>query len=101
MVDFGRSPQQAGEPARVLNVGHAGQPTHAAAGLWEIISCGGANLGEFCQAWLALQCGMVGGATAGLLLLRNAPAADVPPYVPAAAWPDAQRDLTQLAQIAQ
>jgi biotin carboxyl carrier protein len=69
--------------------------------LWEIISRGGANLGEFCQAWLALQCGMVGGATAGLLLLRNAPAADVPPYVPAAAWPDAQRDLTQLAQIAQ
>jgi multidrug resistance efflux pump len=101
MVDFGRSPQQATEPARALNLGNAGQQTHAPAGLWDIISGGGADLGEFCQAWLALQCGMVGGATAGLLLLRNPPAADAPPYVPAAAWPDAQRDLTQLAQIAQ
>lgn len=101
MVDLSRSPQQAAEPARALNIGRAGQPAHAPAGLWEIISRGGGDLGEFCQAWLALQCGMVGGATAGLLLLRNAPAADAPAYVPAAAWPDAQRDLTQLAQIAQ
>ena len=101
MVDLSRSPQQAADPARSLNIGRAGPPAHAPAGLWDIISRGGADLGEFCQAWLALQCGMVGGATAGLLLLRNTAAADAPAYVPSAAWPDAQRDLTQLAQIAQ
>jgi hypothetical protein len=101
MVDLSRSLQQASEPAPALNLGNAGQRMQAPAGLWEIISRGGADLGEFYQAWLALQCGMVGGATGGLLLLRNSPSADAPPYVPAAAWPDAQRDLTQLAQIAQ
>jgi multidrug resistance efflux pump len=104
MVDLSRSPQAA-EPARALKIGRAAQPSHAPAGLWEIISRGGGDIGEFCQAWLALQCGMIGGATAGLLLLRDVSAADAPAdapaYVPAAAWPDAQRDLTQLAQIAQ
>jgi multidrug resistance efflux pump len=101
MVDLSRSPQQAAEPVRTVNLARAGQPAAAPAALWDIISRGNADPGEFYQAWLALQCGMVGGATGGLLLLRNAPAPDGPPYSPAAAWPDAQGDLTQLAQIAQ
>jgi biotin carboxyl carrier protein len=101
MVDLNRSPQQAAEPARTVNLARAGQQTAVPAALWDIISRGNADPGEFYQAWLALQCGMVGGVTGGLLLLRNAPAPDAPPYVPAAAWPDAQGDLTQLAQIAQ
>ena len=73
----------------------------APSGLWKIVLGGTADAGDFYQAWLALQCGMVGGVTAGLLLLRNASKPDAPPYVPAAAWPDAQRDLNKLAQVAQ
>jgi multidrug resistance efflux pump len=101
MVDLSRSPQQTAEPVRTVNLARAGQLTAAPAALWDIISRGNADPGEFYQAWLALQCGIVGGVTGGLLLLRNAPAPDAPPYSPAAAWPDAQGDLTQLAQIAQ
>jgi RND family efflux transporter MFP subunit len=101
MVDLSRSPQQPTDPMRAANVARAGQQTSAPAGLWDIILRGSSEAGEFYQAWLALQCGMVGGATAGLLLLRNGLAPDAPPYAPAAAWPDAQGDLTQLAQIAQ
>lgn len=101
MADLSRSPQQAAEPVRTVNLARAGQQSGAPAALWDIISRGNADPGEFYQAWLALQCGIVGGVTGGLLLLRNAPAPDAPPYSPAAAWPDAQGDLTQLAQIAQ
>jgi hypothetical protein len=101
MHDLNRNPQQEGEAARSLNLAGDGRLAPGSAGLWEIISRGTSDAGEFYSAWLGLQCGMVGGVTAGLLLLRNKPHPDVPPFSPAAAWPDAQRDLNQLAQAAQ
>jgi hypothetical protein len=101
MLDLHRNDEQAGEAARSLNLAGDGRGTAGPAGLWEIISRGTAEAGEFYRAWLGLQCGMVGGVTAGLLLLRNAPHPDAPSYVPAAAWPDAQQNLDQLAQVAQ
>jgi multidrug efflux pump subunit AcrA (membrane-fusion protein) len=101
MLDLNRNPQQAGEAARSLNLAGDGRPAMGSAGLWEIISRGTAEASEFYQAWLGLQCGIVGGVTAGLLLLRTTPHPDAPPYAPAAAWPDAQQDLNQLAQVAQ
>jgi hypothetical protein len=101
MHDLNRNPQQEGEAARSLNLAGDGRLAPGSAGLWEIISRGTSDAGEFYSAWLGLQCGMVGGVTAGLLLLRDKPHPDVPPFSPAAAWPDAQRDLNQLAQAAQ
>ncbi|MBE0616170.1 MAG: HlyD family efflux transporter periplasmic adaptor subunit [Burkholderiales bacterium] len=52
----------------------------------------------FCRAWLALQCSMVTGVSAGLLLLRDA-AGDS--FVPAAVWPDNRRDLSYLTEAAE
>ena len=86
--------------ASISVVGEVGR-ANVPAGLWDIVSSATADVSEFYRAWLALQCGMLGGVTAGLLLLRTEPMPDAPPYAPVAAWPDAQRDLGQLAQIAQ
>ena len=53
---------------------------------------------QLCRHWLAVQCGRVDGTIAALLLLKSA-AGDS--YVPAAVWPDPQRDLAYLAAPAQ
>lgn len=52
----------------------------------------------FCRAWLALQCSMVSGASAGLLLLRDTAGES---FVPAAVWPDNRRDLSYLTEAAE
>ena len=52
---------------------------------------------EFCESWLALQCGEIPGATAGLLLLAEGAGR----FTPAAVWPDRSRDLAHLVETAQ
>jgi RND family efflux transporter MFP subunit len=100
MLDLGRT-EKAGNTA-LREAGAADRLVAAAvpAKLWDIVSGGTAEVGEFYQAWLALQCGMIAGASAGLLLLRRDPTAEAPAFESVAAWPDAQQDLGQLAQVA-
>jgi len=52
----------------------------------------------FCRAWLALQCSLISGVRAGLLLLHDE---DSQSYVPAAVWPDPRRDLSYLTEAAE
>ena len=65
--------------------------------LWAALASAG-DSEMLCRCWLALQCLQVVDTRAGLLLLRSA-AGDS--YVPAAVWPDPQRDLAYLAAPAQ
>jgi hypothetical protein len=101
MFDAGRGQDRASEAGRESSPFVIARGPPGPVGLWDILLNGSVDGGEFYQAWLALQCGMVGGITAGLLLLRAEPRPDAPPYAPVAAWPDTQRDLNQLAQVAQ
>ena len=52
----------------------------------------------FCLSWLALQCSMIPGVRAGLLLLRDSAGQS---YVPAAVWPDRRHDVTYLTEAAE
>jgi multidrug efflux pump subunit AcrA (membrane-fusion protein) len=81
--------------------GRANAANPAAPQLWDLVSGRTSDIGEFCRAWLALQCGAIAGSTAGLLLSRQQRQdSGAPPYVTAAAWPDAGRDLNHLTEIA-
>lgn len=53
--------------------------------------------GELCQAWLGILCQWIPGTQAGLLLLHE----DRDRYVPAAVWPDRERDMSHLSGAAQ
>jgi len=57
-----------------------------------------ATVETFCQSWLALQCGMIGGVRAGLLLLGPP---DRGPFRPMAMWPGGRRHLKHLAKTAE
>jgi RND family efflux transporter MFP subunit len=57
-----------------------------------------ATVDTFCQSWLALQCGMIGGVRAGLLLLGPP---DRGPFRPMATWPGGRRYLTHLTKTAE
>jgi multidrug efflux pump subunit AcrA (membrane-fusion protein) len=52
--------------------------------------------GEFCRAWLSIQCRSITGTTAGLLLLEEGGM-----YKTAAVWPDPSVDATYLAKAAE
>ena len=47
----------------------------------------------FCQSWLALQCRMMGGVRAGMVLVGPA---DRGPFRPVATWPEGRRNLKHL-----
>jgi hypothetical protein len=64
--------------------------------LWSAF-VGARESGEFCNAWLALQCQAIPVAVAGLLLLQR----DDGSYAPAAIWPDPRKDVTYLKKTAQ
>jgi RND family efflux transporter MFP subunit len=53
--------------------------------------------GELCQAWLGILCQWIPGTQAGLLLLNE----ERDRFVPAAVWPDRERDMSHLAGVAQ
>ena len=57
-----------------------------------------ATVEVFCQSWLALQCGMIGGVKAGLVLLGPP---DRGPYRPVATWPAGRRNLKHLTKTAE
>ncbi len=52
----------------------------------------------FCQSWLALQCRMMGGVRAGMVLLGPA---DRGPFRPVATWPEGRRTLKHLTKTAE
>jgi len=52
----------------------------------------------FCRSWLALQCRMMGGVRAGMVLLGPA---DRGPFRPVATWPENRRNFKHLTNIAE
>ncbi|MBH0199690.1 MAG: HlyD family efflux transporter periplasmic adaptor subunit [Nitrospira sp.] len=57
-----------------------------------------ATVEAFCRSWLALQCRMMGGVRAGMVLLGPA---DRGPFRPVAAWPEGRRNLKHLTKTAE
>ena len=57
-----------------------------------------ATIDKFCQSWLALQCGMIGGVRAGLVLLGPP---DRGPFRPKATWPAGRPPLKHLTNTAE
>lgn len=57
-----------------------------------------ATVEAFCHSWLALQCGMIGGVRAGLVLLGPP---DRGPFRPMATWPPGRRSLKHLTKTAE
>lgn len=53
---------------------------------------------SFCRSWLALQCRMMGGVRAGMVLLGPA---DRGPFRPVATWPEGRRTLKHLTKTAE
>ena len=64
--------------------------------LWSMLTSA-TEAAEYCRAWLGLQCQVIGGVQAALLLLSDTDRT----YVPAAVWPGKQTDVTYLGAIAQ
>lgn len=75
----------------------AGILRDAASGPWLAFTSATSD-DHFCRAWLALQCGMIQGVNAGLLLLRDEGGKA---FVPAALWPDVRGDLSYLGPVAE
>lgn len=57
-----------------------------------------ATVEAFCRSWLALQCRLMGGVRAGMVLLGPA---DRGPFRPVASWPDSRRNLKHLTKTAE
>jgi len=57
-----------------------------------------ATVDAFCRSWLALQCRMMGGVRAGMVLLGTA---DRGPFRPVAIWPEGRRNLKHLTKTAE
>jgi multidrug efflux pump subunit AcrA (membrane-fusion protein) len=91
-VDVTASEQTAELKAPAL----AFNPQSGDSGLWNSLS-EARNASEFCHAWLSIQCGLVSGTLAGLLLLDDGDGH----FSSVAAWPDSRRDLGYLADAAQ
>lgn len=53
---------------------------------------------EFCSSWLAIQCDSIGGVSDGVVLLQTPGSRE---YVPVAFYPEAARDRTHLAEVAE
>jgi RND family efflux transporter MFP subunit len=53
---------------------------------------------EFCSSWLAIQCESLGGVSDGVVILQSPGSRE---YVPVAFFPEAPRDRTHLAAIAE
>jgi GAF domain-containing protein len=64
--------------------------------LWAALASA-VDAGEYCRAWLDLQCARTPGAVAGLVLLESQDNA----FAPAALWPSAPADLGHLRKVAE
>lgn len=51
----------------------------------------------FCHAWLGIQCSLIAGSRAALLLMRGRDGV----FAPAAVWPDRSRDVQHLVPVAE
>ena len=71
--------------------------TDAVAQAWSAFASASSD-DAFCSAWLTLQCSLITGVQAGLLLLHDETSQA---YVPAAVWPDPRRDLSYLSEAAE
>ncbi len=84
----------------VPNVAHAAAVVGAVASepvdFWSLL-VNAKTSDELCRAWLGILCQWVPGTQAGLLLLHD----EGERYAPAAVWPDAGRDMSYLADVAQ
>src|SRR5271170_1621489 len=68
----------------------------AAADFWSLLA-NARTSDQLCQAWLGILCQWVPGTQACLLLLHE----QGDRYVPAAVWPDPERDMSHMADAAQ
>lgn len=66
-------------------------------GLWAEFA-EASSVDGFCRSWLALQCRMIAGVSAGVVLLGPP---DRGPYAPAAVWPHVRRSLAHLSSVAE
>src|SRR4051812_17340965 len=57
-----------------------------------------ASVESFCTGWLTLQCRIISGVRAGVVLIAAEPNR---PFTPAAFWPDRNQDLSRLAKVAE
>src|SRR5580765_3893971 len=57
-----------------------------------------ATVESFCQSWLALQCGMIGGVRSGMVILGPP---NRGPFRPMAIWPLGKRNLKHLTKTAE
>src|SRR4051812_36894840 len=60
---------------------------------------GAASVEEFCSSWLALQCRMIRGIAAGVVLLGTPE--EKRPFAPIAFWPNNQENLKYLSEAAE
>lgn len=88
--------REPGSPDRV-GLGSAQKAADADAQVWAAFASASSD-DAFCSAWLALQCSLITGVQAGLLLLHDEASQA---YVPAAVWPDPRRDLSYLSEAAE
>src|SRR2546426_7099250 len=65
--------------------------------LWHEFASAG-SLEAFCGKWLALQCRMIDGVSAGVVLVAPD---ENRPFIPAAFWPDRNQDLKHLREVAE
>ena len=91
---------QTGQGGHASTRASAGAAPDGGAQLWNAIA-DAADGSNFHAAWLALQCGMISGANAGLLMLRSLRPAGEQVFTPVAAWPDAGRELKDLSHVAE
>jgi multidrug efflux pump subunit AcrA (membrane-fusion protein) len=73
-----------------------GEAAPGSAGHWQRLT-EAQDAGEYCRAWLALQCDQLTGVRAALLLLQS----ETGSFVPAAVWPGVHTDVTYLAPLAE
>src|SRR6516165_5703578 len=91
---------QTGQGGHASTRASAGAAPDGGAQLWNAIA-DAADGSNFHAAWLALQCGMISGTNAGLLMLRSLRPAGEQVFTPVAAWPDAGRELKDLSHVAE
>ncbi|HLN88418.1 MAG TPA: HlyD family efflux transporter periplasmic adaptor subunit [Candidatus Limnocylindrales bacterium] len=83
------SPVGNGAAARAFDGKHSGWRQFAEAATQE----------AFCSSWLSLQCSQIGGVGGAVVLLGSPD--EGRPFTPVAFWPDRQRDLKHLAEVAE
>lgn len=80
-----------------LNINKGQWSFEGDAEIWHAFSTPGSDA-QFCQAWLALLCRQLPGISAGVVLFQSA---EENTFLPIAVWPEVDRDLSFLGQVAE